>query len=232
MPSRRQYLSQSELIEFAEINITDQTEADDRITKAEEIIDGFIGPQQKFIPRMQFDIQGLIAGISGNNQFLVESRHQNVYQQDYFTFCEVEIIGGLGAGFRYTISGSLLSGLITINTTFNPAIDTTSFYRIYQLGQFPRQKDAYFDAIHQPPRYYKHIEEAVKRATAAQVEYMIEQGDDYFSSDDIYKNTEKMGNYEYQKARDGSGTGISLMIAPKAKWLLRGFTNRKGQMII
>lgn len=234
MTSRRQYLSQAELVEYAEIQITDATEADDRISKAEEIIDAFVGPQKQFLPRASWDIQGLVSAIVGNsnNQFKLEARHQNVYQQNYFTFCWLEIQGGAGIGQRHKIVQSLYDGTITIEDTFSPVIDTTSFYRIWQLGHFPRQLDVYFDAIHTPIQYYKHIPEEIRRATAAQVEYMIEQGDDFFAGDDVFKNAERMGNYQYQKDRQGSGTGIDQLIAPKAKWLLRGYKNRRGSMII
>lgn len=232
MSSRRGYINQAELIEYAEINVTDATEADDRISKAEELIDMFVGPQKQHLSRESWDIQGLVSAVPDTTHFKLESRHTNVYQQDFFTFCWVEIIGGTGIGQRAKITGSLYDGTITIETAFTTPIDITSFYRIWQLGHFPRQKDTYFDSIHNPIRYYKSIPEQIRRAVAAQVEYMIEQGDDFFAGDDVYKNAEVMGSYKYQKDRQGSGTGIDQLIAPKAKWFLRGYKNRRGVMIV
>lgn len=231
MASRRGYLSQTELADFADIIIDDATEADDRISQAEEIIDAYVGPQNQFIDKTWSDIEGKMQSVSGN-VFQLEARHCSVFLNDFFKGCEVEIIGGTGSGQRTIITTSTYAGFVT-GTSFSPTIDITSFYRIYQLGKFPRKRDVYLDAINPPiPIYYKNIPEEIKRATAAQVEYMINQGDAYFRTDDIFKNQERIGDYEYQKSRDGSGAGITQLIAPKAKWFLNGFVNRKGVMVV
>jgi len=47
--SRRGYLSQDELKQFANITIVDPTEADDVISQAEEILDAYIRRSDKFL---------------------------------------------------------------------------------------------------------------------------------------------------------------------------------------
>jgi hypothetical protein len=222
MASKRNYLSQSELAEFADITITDTTEADDRITQAEELLDSFVGFQNKAVSET---FEGMATGGS-TTTLTLETRHQNIYQQDYFIYCMVEIIGGTGIGQRSRITASTLAGVITFDT-LTTAPDSTSIYRIWQLGKFPRPQDEYYDSIHTPSRYYRSIPEAVKRATAAQVEYMIQMGDAYFSTDKAEMESESIGDYSYDK--DGS---LSSMIAPKAKMLLRGIKNIKGEILV
>lgn len=238
MASRRQYLSQTELAQFADITIIDPTEADDQISQAEELLDTYLGPQDQFFDT---DFSNIVEGkfsaagpSGGSTSGYLESRHSNVFLTNFFTYCEVEVIGGAGAGQRTIISASTYpSTYITFRDALTTPIDSTSIYRIYQLGKFPRKRDVYLDSINPPsPIYYKNIPENLKRATAAQVEYMIQQGPMFFKTDDIFKNAEQIGDYSYQKARDGSGTGIELMIAPKAKMLLRGYLNRKGRIIV
>lgn len=237
MASRRNYVSQAELAQLANITIVDPTEADDQISQAEEIIDSYIGFQDQFFDK---DFSNIVEGLSqgphssGVNDMILESRHSNVFLTNFFTYCEVEIIGGTGAGQRTIVSASTYPNTyITFRDPLTTAIDKTSFYRIYQLGKFPRKVDVYLDAINPPsPIYYKNIPEAIKRATAVQVEYMIAQGTNFFKTADSFINNERIGDYSYDKARDGSGTGISQLIAPKAKWLLRGLVNRKGTMSI
>ncbi len=122
---------------------------------------------------------------------------------------------------------------MTFRDALSVAADKTSFYRIYQLGKFPRKRDVYLDAINPPsPIYYKNIPEQLKRAVAAQVQYMIQQGSLFFATDDIFKNNERFGDYTYDKARDGSGTGLTQLIAPKAKIYLQGYVNRRGVMLV
>ena len=108
--------------------------------------------------------------------------------------------------------------------------DATSFYKIYQLGKFPRHCDVTFYSQQTPDTYYKQIPEAIKRAVAAQIEFMIEMGDNYFSGDDANKQSESIGDYSYSNA-DGA-TGINRLIAPKVKMLLRGIKRRTGTFVI
>lgn len=226
MASRRQYVSQAELAEYADITITNTTEADDRISQAEELIDTYVGFQRKAVCDT---IEGRVASATSTTITLEASRHQDTYQKNYFLYCEVEIIGGTGAGQRRTITGSTYEGVIT-TSSWTTTPDSTSYYRIYQLGKFPRQCDEYFDGQATPQIYVKSIPEAVKRATAAQVEYAINQGDKFFSTDASTVQSEHIGNYSYTRGNDGGSAGTSALIAPKAKSYLKGIVNRKGTM--
>lgn len=226
MASRRAYLSQAELAEYADITITNTTEADDRISQAEELIDTYVGFQRKAVCDT---IEGRVASATSTTITLESSRHQNTYQKNYFLYCEVEIIGGTGVGQRRVITGSTYEGVIT-TSSWTTTPDSTSYYRIYQLGKFPRQCDEYFDGQATPEIYVKSIPEAVKRATAAQVEYAINQGDKFFSTDASTVQSEHIGNYSYTRGNDGGSAGTSALIAPKAKSYLKGIVNRKGTM--
>lgn len=232
--SRRSYLSQAELVQFADITIVDTTEADDQISQAEEIVDAYVGPQDQFFDSdFSSIIEGLAQGGSATTMTL-ENRHSAVFLTNFFTYCECEILGGTGNGQRtIVVSNTYPSTVVTFRDSLSTPVDKTSFYRIYQLGKFPRKQDVYLDAINPPsPIYYKNIPEAVKRAVAAQVEYMIQQGIAFFKTDDIFKNDERIGDYSFGKPRDGSGTGLYQMIAPKAKMFLQGIANRKGRIIV
>ncbi len=52
--SRRGYVTQAELATLADITITDATEADDRISQAEELIDAYVGYIDPFDPITHF----------------------------------------------------------------------------------------------------------------------------------------------------------------------------------
>lgn len=222
--SRRAYLSQDELEQFADISITDTTEADDRINQAEEMIDAYVGFQEKWLKN---EISGRCGSAGGSNFLYLDNDQKNVYQNDYFKLCEVEILGGTGEGQRRKITASdYASGKITVDSNWTVNPDTTSFYRIYQLGKFPRIQDVKYYADSTPYQYYKQIPEAVKRAVAAQIEFIIKMGDDYFSSDKTLKQSEHISTYSYTLAEGQKG--INRLIAPKAKLLLTQVRNRVG----
>ena len=227
MASRRNYLGQTELAQFADITITDTTEADDQISMAEEIIDAFVGYQRKYYDQ---EISGLAAG-GGGSSITLESLHQNIYDIDFFKWCEVEIIGGTGSGQRRVITASTKAGVLTTASAWDTTpVASSSFYKIYQLGKFPRVQDGYFDGRNSPYTYYKSIPEAVKRAVAAQVEYIVEMGADFFASDKSDKQSESIGDYSYTNAEGAAG--LAKIIAPKAKVLLRGIINRTGVIVV
>lgn len=221
MSSRRRYLTQEDLTQFADITITDSTEADDQISQAEEIIDSYVGPQDKFY---ESEIVGL-AQSGSTSGFKLQTEHITIDQADYFRYCEVEIMGGAGAGQIRTVTASDGQGNITVDTVFSTALDNTSVYRLYQLAKFPRREDCRYESIH-TSKWYKNIPDKVRRATAAQLQYMIDMGDKFFSTDASQRTSESIGDYSYSK-----GAGISnVLIAPKAKQFLRGITNRTGQI--
>lgn len=233
MGSRRQYVTAAEVLALSGYTVTDND-----ISVAEELIDSFIGYTDQFFSiQYSYNLEGLCAGVGSlgsNLSMVLEARHQNISLMDFFTFCEVEIIGGAGQGQRSIIKSSTYPNTeIQLRDAFTIPIDTTSFYRIYQLGKFPRREDVFLDAIHTPNRYYKNIPEALKRATAAQVEYMKTMPSQFFQTDDLFKDSEKIGDYAYTKVRSGAvGLDVYQMISPKAKALLRGYTNRKGEMLV
>ncbi len=225
--SRRCYLSQAELAQYADITITDTTEADDRISQAEEIIDAYVGPQGRFL---DYDIYGLAAS-GASTSLTLETAQQNNYDINFFKWTEVEIVGGTGVGQRRTVTGSTKAGVLTV-ATWTSTPDSTSFYRIYQLGKFPRQCDVVTYSTGVPSQYYKQIPEAIKRATAAQVEYIIAMGDAFFKTDQSDKVRERIGDYEYENSASGVGkTGTIKLIAPKARTLLKGYKNRTGRIV-
>jgi hypothetical protein len=221
--SRRNYLSQTELAQMANITITDTAEADDVINQAEEMIDGYIGFEDKFIPMQISETVERASTLS----FTLDAIHQNCYDRDHFKGCEVEIIGGTGEGQRRKITASTREGVCTIDSAWTTLPDSTSFYNIYQLGKFPRYQDVKF-SNEDPIVIYKSIPEAVKRAIAAQVEYIIEMGDSYFNGDKANIKSESIGDYSYTKDKVGTAS----LIAPKAKQLLHGLVNRVGQLCL
>lgn len=224
--SRRGYLSQSELEQYANITITDPTEADDQISIAEELIDTYAGFQTKFL---RGDVIG--RAISGSTNTLeLETDDKNLFGNDYFKWCYIEIIGGTGAGQRRKISSSTKVGIITVEDNWTTAPDSTSYYKIFQMGKFPRYKDVDYYDTNSEDLYLKHIPEAVKRAVSAQVEFMIEMGTKFFSSDQTEKQSESLGDYSYSNFQ-GSGS-ITRLIAPKAKMYLKGVRNIAGQIVV
>lgn len=224
--SRRGYLSQSELEQLANITITDGVEADDKISQAEEMIDAYVGPQDK---HMTYNVTGLAAAASGNTLTLEQSQ-QNTYDIDFFKLCEIEILGGTGAGQRRKISGSTKPGVLTVDTNWTTTPSTDSFYKIHQVGKFPRVCDIESYTSGANTTYYKGIPEAIKRAVAAQVEYFIEMGDAFFAGDKSEMESESIGDYSYSKGQGISG--IAKLISPKAKILLRGIFNRGGTIVV
>lgn len=223
--SRRGYLSQNELAQFADITVTDTTEADDRISQAEEQIDTYVGFQEKFIDE---NFTGL-AQSATSTTLTLNADHQNIYDINYFLWCEIEIIGGTGAGQRRKITGSTKAGVVTVDSAWTTAPDSTSYYKIYQLGKFPRTDDVIFDDNDSAEsQYYKSIPENVKRAVAAQVEFQVNVGDAYFNTDKADLTSENIGDYSYSKKTGGSTN----LISPKVKLLLRGITNRVGMMVM
>lgn len=217
-------MSQAELETFADIVVTDATEADDQISQAEEIIDSYVGYQERFL---DFEISGRCSSAGGSTFFYLESDALNVYDKDYFVGCEVEILGGTGVGQRRRITGSLRDdGKITVQDAWTTTPDTTSFYKIAQIGKFPRRCDVEYYTKSSPYQFFKQIPEQIRRAVAAQVDYMRSMGADYFNTDKAEKTSESISRYSYQKSSSGSGH-LSL-IAPRAKVLLQGIINRVG----
>lgn len=226
--SERGYLSQDELVQYADIAIDDTTEADDQISQAEEIIDAYVGFQKKYIRNI---VDGKISTADSASQFVLDVNHYTEHPYvNYFTGCTVEMLSGPAHGQRRKIISSTDAGVITCNAfTVNPGAQ--SFYKIWQLGKFPRLEDVHEYTYVSPSEIYKSIPENVKRAVAAQVQYMIEMGDDFFSNDSSEKTSESIGDYSYQSGNGQNGPmGLSRLIAPKAKGYLRGIRCIVGEL--
>lgn len=221
--SRRGYLSQDELKQYADITVSDSVEAEDRISQAEELIDAWVGYQERFMEQV---IQGL-ASAGTTNTLTLESIQQNIFDIDYLKLCQIEILGGTGAGQIRKITANTRAGVITVDEDWDTTPDSTSFYKIYQLGKFPRRQDVTSHITSGITTIYKSIPEAVRRAVAAQVQYVIEMGDAYFSTDKSELTGENIGDYSYSK----KGGGIHNLVAPKTKLLLRGIKNRLGTIV-
>lgn len=219
--SRRGYLSQNELKQFANITITDSAEADDQISQAEEMIDNYIRRADKFIKN---EITGQATAGDTTHVYDTSSDNYFNYDDDYFNGCEIEIVAGTNAGERRRISDyDKATKKITVAAAFTSAIDSTSVFVISQLGLFPRIKDVF----HNNSVYYKRIPEAIKRAVAAQVEYVIEKGESFFKGGADFKS-ENIDDYGY--TREDGATGSAVLIAPKARQFLRGFISRIGTL--
>ncbi len=220
METKRGYITKAEVESYCDIAITDDDEAIERMELAEEIIDKYVGFQNSF---MRYEISGKAS--DGTTTTLVDENVNSqikVTTENWLTYCILEIIGGTNAGESRMITANSTSGTITVHKAFTSAIDNTSVYRIYQLAKFPRTQDATLvNSI-----YYKYIPEMVKKACLAQVQYMIEMGDDFFNSG-ADKESENIDGYSY-KVKDGTRR----MISPKAKDYLHGIMNRKGILIV
>lgn len=200
------------------------TPTDAQLNRAEEIIDDYVGFQDKYI---SWDIKGLLAA-GGSNNVTLEQIHQNNMELNYLRGCWMEIVGGTGEGQSRKITGQTLAGVVTLESSFTTPLDATSFYRIYQLGKFPRDcEDVVFDGLHTPNQYYKNIPQLVRQAVAAQVNFINEMGDEFFNTDKADKQSESIGDYSYTKGQKAA-TGRYALVAPTAKALLRGIINRTG----
>lgn len=221
--SRRGYVSKAEVAEYIGADVATVTDA--IIGKAEELIDGFVGYHKKFFEN---EIHGKATG-AGANTLTLDILHQNIYDNDYFALCEIEIIGGTGAGQRRKITASTRAGVLTLDANWTTSLDTTSYYQIYQLGKFPRKQDVVFDGNNSPNTYYKRIPEAIKRATCAEYEYIVELGDSFFAGGGDGKLSETIGDYSYTNA-DGEVTEDDL-VSTKVQNLLSGYVKRTGKII-
>lgn len=224
--TRRGYLSQSELSQYADITITDTAEADDRIGQAEEQIDAYCGYIEKYMPHV---VTGQCSAASSSSLTLEQS-HQNTYDKNYFKNCEIEIVSGTGEGQRRRVLSSLKTGVLTVSDSWSTTPDTTSIYRIYQLAKFPRPLDVEPITVSGETVIVKTIPEAVKRAVAAQVAFAIQKGDSFFQGDSVEKISEKIGDYSYEKSSTGSG-GFTKLVSPMAKMLLKGYVSKIGKLI-
>lgn len=227
--SDRNYLTIAELQDFANITVTDTDEAFDNISRAEEILDRYVGYQEKSIDRQYY---GEVTSVNSKTIFDASSGTQLTPIDGFFSAGVIEIIGGTGKGQRRIIDSSSKDNksITYIGDTFSPNVDTTSIFKIYQLAKFPRVCDRV--ANRNGTAYYKAIPDAVRRATAAQVAYMIAQGDAFFTGASSDMQSENIGDYGYNRGQaSAASTSIIKLTAPMARSLLRGIKNPGGRIV-
>jgi hypothetical protein len=214
MSTRRNYISAAEVNTLVGITPTDA-----QLDMAESMIDTYAGFIDKWL---KYKVEGLAVSGGASTLTLME-KEQNRYDANYFSGCEIKILGGTGAGQSRRIASSTYAGVITVADAWTTPPDSTSFYRIYQFAKFPRRIDVSHFTEVEPYQVYKEIPELVKQAVAAQVEFINSMGEDFFSSDKSEKVRERIGDYEYENANGQAGyVGIARLIAPRVKMLLRG----------
>lgn len=197
-----------------------------RLKRAEAAIDDYVGPQNRSIEE---DFRGQVTVSTGKVVIDTNPASQLHVTDGHFIGGVIEIIGGTGQGqARYISASSLANNSVTIVDDWTTPLDTTSFFRIYQLAQFPRIEDRY----HSPNQliYYKTIPDAVKQALVAQLEFIDAQGDAYFVGNDSDVQSEVIGNYRYVKGNVGQSSSVSLL-SPRARNLLRDYKRSGGELI-
>lgn len=226
---RRGYATLGDLQEFADIIITDEDEAIDQLNQAEELIDSYVGPQDKARPQI---VKSEVKTATTTTLTEVDGLNVLSVTSDSYKGCEVQIIGGTGAGQTRKITDhNGTTKTITVESAWSTNPDSTSVFVISQLGKFPRVVDRFGNSS--GSRYYYVIPEAVKRAVCAQIQYIITQGAAFFAGDDSEKTAESIGNYSYQRGNGGAFGQSSRvrLVAPRARDFLRGLTNRKGKFV-
>lgn len=207
-------------------DVADSTEA--QIALAEQLIDDYVGYQPRFY---EHEVTGKITGAIGSVLYDTNTNSPLFVTDNTYDKCVIEIIGGSGIGQTRVLTASDRDdrSVTFEGSAFNPALDSTSVYRIYQLAKFPRRQDSRTPSGESI--FYKYIPQAVKEATIAQVEFIQAQGLEYFEGEDSEMDSERLGNYSYSRGGSGGQSALVKMISPKARVLLRGIKNRTGRLI-
>lgn len=226
MASLRNYIKES--------RVADATA--EQVALAEEIIDAYVGVQDKYVPG---EHDGEITSLLSGNIIIDTSSRSDLGapQDDYYSRCVVEILSGDAAGEIRPIKSSVrLTQEIQYDGEPIESLAVGDIFRIFQLAKFPRRKDVFSrsnDAGYS--RYYKSIPRAVQDAVIAQVKYIQELGDEYFTGNDSDVSQESLGNYSYSRGgangAGGSQTALIKMVAPQARAYLKGIKNSLGRMV-
>ena len=219
--TKRGYITKAEVESYCDIAITDDDEAIERMELAEELIDQYVGFQNKFL---RYEVDGIAT--DGTTTTLIDTSGDSLLDSSVdgrYEYCTIQVLSGTNAGEeRLIIDHDVSESTIEVHEAFTSAIDDTSVYRIYQLAKFPRAKDVkIIDNV-----FYKYVPEQVKKAALAQVDYMLEMGDDFFNSG-VDKNSENIDGYDYEVPKS-----VNRMIAPKARTYLKGIMSIKGKLLI
>lgn len=207
-------------------DVSGSTEA--QVALAEELIDRYVGPQPK---ALRSNYNGQISALSNANKTISDTHDPNSLDltSGYYANAVLEMVSGAAAGQRQVIKTSdKTTKAITLWAAFSTAPAVGDYFKIYQLAKFPRAKDVYTtpDGLNR----YPSIPEEIREATAAQVEFIIAAGDDYFTNASADMASESFLSYSYTRGGQNGESGLSNLISPKAKALLRGFINRKGRL--
>jgi len=220
MSTRRNYISTAQA--------GDAT--DDQIALAEEIIDAYVGYQERFD---EHEHTGEATSLVDQTVIDTSSRGHLNRVNDFYKGEILEIISGTAAGEIRFISGSDRDARsITYSGDPITGFAVGDIFKIYQLAKFPREKDV-FSRTNDAGivRYYKAIPRQVVDATIAQVAYIIEQGDSYFAGDESDVTSENIGNYGYSRgSASGNQTALIKMTAPQARHMLKGIKNSLGRI--
>lgn len=204
-------------------------ETDAQIALAEELIDAYVGFQEKHITQT---IHGKVTAYSAVAKTVADTSSTSNLNQtdDYLNRCVLEVIDGAGAGQIKRITGSSKSGQsVTLESAFTTALDTTSVFKIYQLAKFPRNKDVYSGTA--GDNFAKSIPQEVQQAVIAQTEFIISQGDAFFGGISSDMESERILNYSYTRGQSSASTSALVkMVAPKARVFLRGIKNSTGRL--
>lgn len=219
---RRNYISAADLTAITGATAT-------HAALAELLIDQYVGRQNQFIRR---DVVGKVSSIDTGAKIIVDTNSETPLSVTDNTYdrCVIEIIGGAGVGqSRVLVDSDEGDRSVTFEgEDFDPALDATSVYRIYQLAKFPRLKDVKtHDSV-----YYKVIPQAVREATIAQIEFILEMGTDYFIGEDAEFDSERILSYMYSRGGgQNQASALVKFLSPKTRVALRGFKNSLGELI-
>lgn len=207
-----------------------------QVALAEEIIDAYVGVQDR---EVSSEHDGEVTSLLSGNVIIDTSSRSDLASpaDNYFARCVVEILSGDAAGEIRSIKSSVrLTQEIEYEGDAIDGLAVGDFFRIYQLGKFPRQKDTIQrsnDAGY--TQFLKSIPRAVQSAVIAQVAYIQELGDEYFTGNDSDVSQESIGNYSYSRGgangSGGSQTALIKMVAPQARAFLKGIKNSLGRMV-
>lgn len=211
-------------IALTNVQVVEATATEAQLDLAEQLIDQYVGWQSKHV-RSDFDgeitaIDSLVISDTSSTSKLDSAGYDN-----YWNYCVVEFMSGSAAGEIKRITASDYSAkTITIDSATTGSLAVGDVFRVYQLAKFPRVKDTF----NRDTVFYKAIPKAVQEAVIAQVSFIIEMGDSYFTGEDSEMDSESIMSYNYSRGANSGQSAIVKMLAPKARILLRGIKNRTG----
>lgn len=228
--SNRGYITSKEQIEqLANITVTDEDEMWDQVNAAEQLVDQWVGHQEK---AYSGQVVGAVTAVDGRTIYDTSGTTHLFVTSNAYAGCTLEIVGGTGVGqTRRIVSSSRDDRSVTLAEAFTTEPDTTSVFRIHQLAKFPRKKDVFVTPGGNI--VYKVVPEAISLAVAYQVAFIVEMGDKYFAGDGSSMDSESIGNYSYSRGFGASApSALVRLMAPRARAVLSGIKNRTGELLL